>query len=114
MSTFKKTRQVGNPDFPCIVHAELESPFRAMLVVAWSTIQVIARFGSFPSQFCGRTPLEWSEASHFSSPSINLTRGLGLDSYLAPLCHESPIHLQISMPCSGNRTQALRYSRQCR
>ncbi|GFX68613.1 hypothetical protein TNCV_1800261 [Trichonephila clavipes] len=39
-------------------------------------MQVTVRFGSVPPQFRGRTPWGWSEASHLSSPSTNLTRGL--------------------------------------
>ncbi|GFT13047.1 hypothetical protein TNCV_431601 [Trichonephila clavipes] len=44
--------------------------------VALGTIQVTVRFGSIPPQFGGRTLCVWSEASHLSSPSTNLMRGL--------------------------------------
>ncbi|GFX45068.1 hypothetical protein TNCV_3431161 [Trichonephila clavipes] len=39
-------------------------------------MQVTVRFGSIPPQIRGRTLWGWSEVSHLSSPSTNLTRGI--------------------------------------
>ncbi|GFW41175.1 hypothetical protein TNCV_842151 [Trichonephila clavipes] len=63
---------------------------------------VTVRFGSNPPQFRGRTLWGWSEASHFSSPSTNLTRGFAARRlFRVPPCREGTIHLQTSMSSPG-------------
>ncbi|GFS61213.1 hypothetical protein TNCV_3104721 [Trichonephila clavipes] len=69
---------------------------------ALSTMQVTVRFGSGPPQFRERTPWRWSEASHLSSPSNNLTRGLQARRlFRVPPCHQGTIHSQTSMSSPG-------------
>ncbi|GFV25930.1 hypothetical protein TNCV_2920411 [Trichonephila clavipes] len=46
--------------------------------------------------------LGWTWASHLSSPSTNLTRGLASRRlFIVTLCREGTIHLQTSMPSPG-------------
>ncbi|GFU87975.1 hypothetical protein TNCV_1335441 [Trichonephila clavipes] len=66
---------------------------RLSLAVALGTIQVTVRFSSVPPQFRGRIPWGWSKASHLSSPSTSLTRGLAARSlFRVPPCREGTIH----------------------
>ncbi|GFT15832.1 hypothetical protein TNCV_3314361 [Trichonephila clavipes] len=58
-------------------------------------MRVTVRYGWVPPQFCRRTPCEWSGASHISSPSTHLTRGLAARWIFKSI----PIHLQTSMSC---------------
>ncbi|GFW43829.1 hypothetical protein TNCV_2854621 [Trichonephila clavipes] len=72
------------------------------LAVALSTIQVTERFNSVSPQFRRRTFWGWSGASHLSSSSTNLTRGLVAQLlFKVPPCREVTIHSQISMPSPG-------------
>ncbi|GFY02071.1 uncharacterized protein TNCV_5099321 [Trichonephila clavipes] len=59
---------------------------------------VTERFGSIPPQLRGRTLWGCSEASHHSSPSTHLTRGLAARRLFKVLpCREGTIHLQTSL-----------------
>ncbi|GFU70819.1 hypothetical protein TNCV_3667861 [Trichonephila clavipes] len=59
------------------------------LAVASSTPQMTERFGPVSPQFRERTPWRWSRASHLSSPSTDLTRGLGARRlFRVPPCRE--------------------------
>ncbi|GFT88022.1 hypothetical protein TNCV_4391621 [Trichonephila clavipes] len=64
-----------------------------------------ASYPSFPSGLghshilTGRTPWWWSEASHLSSSSTNLTRVLAdRRLFRVPPCRKGTIHLQTSVP----------------
>ncbi|GFU70238.1 hypothetical protein TNCV_903801 [Trichonephila clavipes] len=65
-------------------------------------MQMTVRFGSVPFQFGDNTLGVISEASCFSSPYTNLTRGFASRLlFRVPHCHEGTIHLQASMPSPG-------------
>ncbi|GFX81542.1 hypothetical protein TNCV_4509471 [Trichonephila clavipes] len=65
-------------------------------------MQVLKATEFFLPQFRGRIPWRWSGASHFSSPSTNLTTGLAARQlFKVSPCREGTIHLQTSMSSPG-------------
>ncbi|GFV05904.1 hypothetical protein TNCV_2552711 [Trichonephila clavipes] len=75
---------------------------RLSLSVPFSIIQVTVQFGSVTPQLRERKPYEWSDASHLSSPSINLTRGdVVRRLFRVPPCRKSTIHEQTTMSSPG-------------
>ncbi|GFW81741.1 hypothetical protein TNCV_2884151 [Trichonephila clavipes] len=78
------------------IHYGKRLDVRLSLAVALNTIQVTVRFSSAPPQFGG------SGASHLSSPTTNLTRGLSACRlFKVPPCREGTMHLQTSVSSPG-------------
>ncbi|GFV84550.1 hypothetical protein TNCV_2481641 [Trichonephila clavipes] len=71
---------------------------RLSLAAALNTIQVTVRFGSFPSQFLGRTSKRYQGLPYLSYLSTILTRGLAAQRiFRVPPCRTATIHFK--HPC---------------